>query len=156
MSGALPFRRRQRRALLLGLVLPAFAGATALALTAISKTKVYAYAPSDLPSAAELDGRTVKLGGLVAEGSLVEGDGTDVRFAITDGETVVPVVFDGFLPSLVVEGDGAVVTGTVAGDGSFTATLVAARHDEVYMAPEVADALKKTGRYDDYIEGRRQ
>lgn len=151
-----PFRRRQRRALILGLVLPAFAGATALALTAISRTQVYSYAPSALPAAAELSGRTVKLGGLVAQGSLVQGDDTTVRFALTDGEVTVPVVFDGFLPSLVVEGDGAVVTGTRAENGTLVATLVAARHDEVYMAPEVADALKATGRYDDYVAGKRR
>ena len=156
MTARAPFRRRQRRALLLGLVLPAFAGATALALVAIGQTKVYAYGPSQLPPASELSGRKVKLGGLVAEGSLRQGEGTEVRFAVTDGEATVPVVFDGFLPSLIVEGDGAVVTGTVAEDGTLVASLVAARHDEVYMAPEVADALKETGRYDDYIAAKRR
>ncbi|MBB4659777.1 cytochrome c maturation protein CcmE [Parvularcula dongshanensis] len=153
---ALPFRRRQRRALLLGLVLPAFAGATALAVTAISRTQVYAYAPSALPASDELAGRTVKLGGLVEEGSLRHGAGTEVYFAVTDGAATVPVRFDGFLPSLVAEGDGAVVTGTVSSDGTFEATLVAARHDELYMAPEVADALKSTGRYDEYVAQKRR
>jgi cytochrome c-type biogenesis protein CcmE len=156
MAAKAPLRRRQRRALILGLVLPAFAGATALALTAISKTKVYAYAPSSLPAAQEIAGRTIKLGGLVADGSLREGEGTEVYFAVTDGEATVPVIFDGFLPSLVVEGDGAVVTGSLREDGVFVADLVAARHDEVYMAPEVADALKSTGRYEAYIEERRR
>ena len=153
---AAPFRRRQRRALVLGLVLPAFFGATALALVAISQTKVYSYGPSQLPSATELSGRKVKLGGLVAEGSLQDGEGTRVRFAVTDGLATVPVVFDGFLPSLIVEGDGAVVTGTLREDGTLEASLVAARHDEVYMAPEVADALKASGRYDDYIASKRR
>ena len=156
MTARAPFRRRQRRALLLGLVLPAFAGATALALVAISQTKVYAYGPSQLPDAAELQGRKVKLGGLVAEGSLRPGEGTLVRFAVTDGERAVPVVFDGFLPSLIVEGDGAVVTGTLRADGVLEASLVAARHDEVYLAPEVADALKETGRYDEYVASKRR
>ena len=151
-----PFRRRQRRALLLGLVLPGFAGATALALVAVSQTKVYAYGPSQLPPPAEIAGRTIKLGGLVAEGTLAPGEGTLVRFGVTDGERTVPVVFDGFLPSLIVEGDGAVVTGTLRADGVLEASLVAARHDEVYMAPEVADALKETGRYDAYVAGKRR
>ena len=150
------FQRRQRRLLLLGLVLPAVAGSVALALVAISQTKVYAYAPSALPAAAEIAGRTVKLGGLVAEGSLAEGAGTEVRFAITDGAATVPVVFDGFLPSLIVEGDGAVVTGTLRPDGTFAAEIVAARHDELYMAPEVADALKATGRYEAYVAEKRE
>ena len=156
MSARLPFRRRQRRALLLGLVLPAFAGATALALVAISQTKVYSYGPSQLPAPGDLAGRTVKLGGLVADGSLAPGEGTRVRFAVTDGVATVPVVFDGFLPSLIVEGDGAVVTGTLRADGVLEASLVAARHDEVYMAPEVADALKASGRYDEYVAGKRR
>ena len=150
------FQRRQRRALLLGLVLPAAAGSVALALTAISRTKVYSYAPSALPPVAEVQGRTVKLGGLVADGSLRQGTGTQVRFAITDGAVSVPVVFDGFLPSLIVEGDGAVVTGQLRPDGTFAAEIVAARHDELYMAPEVADALKATGRYDDYVASKRE
>ena len=154
-SKRLPFRRRQRRALVLGLVLPAFAGSVALALTAVSRTKVYAYAPSTLPAFEEVQGRTLKLGGLVAEGSLSQ-EGTLVSFDVTDGEATVPVVFDGFLPSLVAEGDGAVVTGTLGEDGTLRASLVAARHDEVYMAPEVADALKQTGRYDEYVASRRR
>ncbi|WP_031552444.1 cytochrome c maturation protein CcmE [Parvularcula oceani] len=151
-----PYRRRQRRALILGLVLPAFAGATALALAAITRTQVYSYAPSQLPDASEIGGRTVKLGGLVAEGSLLQEEGTAVRFALTDGEATVPVRFDGLLPSLVLEGDGAVVTGTLDREGVFVAELVAARHDEVYMAPEVADALKATGRYEDYVADKRR
>ena len=150
------FQRRQRRALILGLVLPAAAGSVALALTAISRTKVYSYTPSALPAITELDGRTVKIGGLVEAGTLSQGAGTEVRFAVTDGAVSVPVVFDGFLPPLIVEGDGAVVTGTLLADGTFAAETVAARHDELYMAPEVADALKATGRYDDYVAEKRE
>ena len=152
------FQRRQRRALILGLVLPAAAGSVALALTAISRTKVYSYTPSALPAITELEGRTVKIGGLVEAGTLTQdtGTGTAVRFAVTDGAVSVPVVFDGFLPPLIVEGDGAVVTGTLQPDGTFAAETVAARHDELYMAPEVADALKATGRYDDYVAEKRE
>ena len=150
------FQRRQRRALLLGLVLPAAAGSVALALTAISQTKVYAYGPSSLPPAAEARGQRMKLGGIVAADSLRDGAGTQTRFAITDGAVTVPVTYDGVLPSLVVEGDGAVVTGTLLADGTFAADIVAARHDELYMAPEAADALKATGRYESYVAERRE
>ena len=153
--GRRAYQRRQRRLALLGLVLPAAAGSVALALVAISQTKVYAYAPSSLPQAGEIQDRKIKLGGIVEAGTLREGPGTQVRFAVTDGERAVPVVFDGFLPSLIAEGDGAVVTGVLREDGVFVAELVAARHDELYMAPEVADALKATGRYDDYVAEKR-
>lgn len=151
-----PFRRRQRRLLLLGIVLPGFAGATALALFAISQTKVYFYGPSGLPPAAELEGRTVRLGGLVAPDSLKPSSGTSVHFTVTDNVASVPVVFDGLLPSLVIEGDGVVVEGQLRADGTFAASEVMARHDENYMAPEVADALKDSGQYEQYIANRRQ
>ncbi len=153
---ASPFKRRQRRLLVLGIVLPAFIGATALALTAISRTQVYFYGPSALPSAAELDGREVRLGGLVLEDTLKAGLDTKVTFTVTDRIREVPVVFDGALPSLVAEGDGVVAQGTLRADGIFVADTVLARHDENYVAPEVADALKESGQYDAFIEGRRQ
>lgn len=151
-----PFRRRQRRLLMLGIVLPAFAGATALALVAISKTEVYSYSPSRLPTPAELAGREVRLGGLVADGTLQPGTSTAVQFAVTDGEVTILVTYDDALPGLVTEGDGVVVQGRLDMDGTFIATNVLARHDENYMAPEVADALKETGRYDEYIQEKRR
>lgn len=153
---ASPFRRRQRRLLLLGIVLPAFVGATALGLWAVSKTQVYFYGPSALPDYAALGGREVRVGGLVEKGTLRAAEGTKVTFTVTDGEALVPVVFDGALPSLVAEGDGVVAQGTLGPDGVFMATNVLARHDENYMAPEVADALKETGAYEQYINDKRR
>ncbi|MEM9233712.1 MAG: cytochrome c maturation protein CcmE [Pseudomonadota bacterium] len=151
-----PFRRRQRRLLLLGIVLPAFVGATALGLTAISRTQVYFYGPSALPSAAELGGREVRIGGLVEKDTLVAQEGIGWTFTVTDGVAAVPVVFNDVLPSLVVEGDGVVVHGILQDDGIFAANNVLARHDENYMAPEVAAALKETGEYEQYIKEKRQ
>lgn len=151
-----PFRRRQRRLLLLGIVLPAFFCATVLALMAISRTQVYFYGPSALPNYAELDGREVRLGGLVEEGTLKAGTDTKVAFTVTDRLKSVPVIYDDALPSLVAEGDGIVVQGTLGPDGVFIANNVMARHDENYIAPEVADALKESGQYEEYIKNRRQ
>lgn len=146
-----PFRRRQRRMLLLGIVLPAFFGATALALFAVSRTQVYFYGPSALPSPMELNGREVRVGGLVEDGSLIAREGTGWTFTVSDGVAMVPVIFNNELPSLVAEGDGVVAQGTLREDGTFIATNVLARHDENYMAPEVADALKETGQYQHYL-----
>ncbi|MEM6649354.1 MAG: cytochrome c maturation protein CcmE [Pseudomonadota bacterium] len=151
-----PFKRRQRRLLFLGIILPSFVGATALGLIAVSQTQVYAYAPSTLPPYEELNGREVRLGGLVAKGSLIPGEEVAVTFSITDGESDVPVLFNDVLPGLVAENDGVVAQGHLQADGTFLATTILARHDENYMAPEVADALKETGRYEEYIEQRRQ
>ncbi len=151
-----PFRRRQRRLLLLGVILPAFAGATALAIVAIGRTEVYFYGPSGLPPYAEIAGREVRVGGLVAKGTLKPGTEAAVQFSITDGEATVPVLFDDALPGLVIEGDGVVAQGRLREDGTFVASNVLARHDENYMAPEVAEALKETGQYEQYINDRRQ
>lgn len=151
-----PFRRRQRRMLLLGIVLPAFIGATVLALMAISRTQVYFYGPSALPSPMELAGREIRVGGLVEEGTLIARQGTGWTFAVSDGEAAVSVIFNDELPSLVAEGDGVVAQGTLREDGIFIATNVLARHDENYMAPEVADALKDTGEYEKYLKGKEQ
>ncbi|MEM9422635.1 MAG: cytochrome c maturation protein CcmE [Pseudomonadota bacterium] len=151
-----PFRRRQRRLLLLGIILPAFAGATTLAMIAVGKTEVYFYGPSGLPAYEQLTERDIRIGGLVAKGTLMKGTQTAVQFTITDGLAEVQVLFDDALPGLVVEGDGVVAQGRLRADGTFIATSVLARHDENYMAPEVAQALKESGQYEEYIKKRRQ
>lgn len=147
-----PFKRRQRRLLILGLILPAFALATALALIAISQTQVYFYAPTALLDAPAEDvaRRDIRIGGLVAKGSLRQGTDTKVTFAVTDGNSTVPVVYDDALPGLVAENEGVVVQGRLGADGVFVASNVLARHDENYMAPEVAAALKESGMYEHY------
>lgn len=151
-----PFRRRQRRLLLLGIILPAFIGATVLALFAVSRTQVYFYGPSAMPSADELAGKKIRVGGLVEKGTLVAQEGIGWTFTVTDGAANVPVIFADVLPSLVAEGDGVIAQGSLREDGVFIAETVLARHDENYMAPEVADALKQTGEYEQYINEKRR
>ena len=79
--------------------------------------------------------------------SISHGTGAEVRFAVTDGKGTVPVEFHGVLPALFREGQGVVATGALNGSGTFIATEVLAKHDEKYMPPEVVDALKKSGRW---------
>ena len=86
-----------------------------------------------------------RLGGLVAEGSLKRGQGTDIQFAVTDTLKSIPVVFRGVLPDLFREGQGIVAEGRLEADGRFRADTVLAKHDETYMPPEVAKALKEKG-----------
>lgn len=140
---ATPYEKRRQRKLFLTFVLPVFAGAVALSLVAISQTQVYAYAPSTLPSPAELGQREVRLAGLVAEGSLTVGTDSQVTFTVTDGVADVLVTFDGILPSLVAEKDGVITQGRVDENGIFRAETVLARHDENYEAPEVMKALEE-------------
>ena len=89
-----------------------------------------------------------RLGGLVAEGSLVRGQGEVVTFDVTDGAEVVSVTFSGVLPDLFGEGEGMVGKGAYV-DGIFQATEILAKHDETYMPKEVVDALKEQGIYQD-------
>lgn len=89
-----------------------------------------------------------RLGGLVAEGSLVRGQGEVITFEVTDGAEVIPVTYTGVLPDLFGEGEGMIGTGSMV-DGVFQATEILAKHDETYMPKEVVDALKEQGVYVD-------
>lgn len=94
-----------------------------------------------------------RVGGLVAEGSLVRGAGEKVRFEVTDGGASIRVEYVGILPDLFDEGEGMIGTGRYI-DGVFRATEILARHDETYMPREVIDALKEQGVYVDPSNGR--
>jgi cytochrome c-type biogenesis protein CcmE len=90
-------------------------------------------------------GQRFRLGGLVEDKSVVRGEGTSVRFAVTDKTSTLPVTYTGVLPDLFREGQGVVAEGTIEADGVFHADNVLAKHDETYMPPEVAKKLKEQG-----------
>jgi cytochrome c-type biogenesis protein CcmE len=87
------------------------------------------------------------LGGMVENGSLVRGDNLAVSFKVSDGSSTLPVTYKGILPDLFREGQGVVAEGALDGAGIFKADTVLAKHDENYMPKDVADALKKQGRW---------
>jgi cytochrome c-type biogenesis protein CcmE len=119
-----------------------------MVLAAFNDNLVFFYSPSDLAEKAVPPGRRIRIGGLVEQNSLTrEADRSGVGFRVTDGRTVIAVVYDGVLPDLFREGQGVVAEGRRRGDGVFVATSVLAKHDEKYMPREVADALKKAGRW---------
>lgn len=138
-------RKRQRLALLAA-GLAAFALATALVLAALEEKVAFFYAPSELAAGKAPDAR-IRVGGLVVEGSVVR-QGTNVGFALGDGAATVTVAYAGVLPDLFREGQGIVAAGRwLAGKGVFAADEVLAKHDENYMPPEVARALKQAGHW---------
>ncbi len=142
--------RKRRRLWILAACGLGFGTATALTLTAFSSNLVFFVSPSDLAKQPE-SGRSVRLGGLVKEGSVHREtlDGHPVAtFGVTDGNNTVQVNYSGILPDLFREGQGVVVLGTVQAGGTFRASEVLAKHDENYMPKEVADALKKSGHWD--------
>jgi len=138
------FRKRQRLVLLL-LALILLGGATALVLAALSENIAFFVTPSELAAGKVEPGKRFRIGGLVAEDSVEHLSDGSVRFAITDTQNEVTVVFRGLLPDLFREGQGVVAVGVLAADGTFRANEVLAKHDERYMPPEVAEALKQAG-----------
>jgi cytochrome c-type biogenesis protein CcmE len=142
--------RKRRRLYLLLLCGLGLGSATALALTAFQDNLVFFRSPSDIAREAPPPGRAFRLGGLVENGSVTRTteDGRPLaRFIVTDGAHQLPVVFGGVLPDLFREGQGVVTLGKLGRDGVFHASEVLARHDETYMPPEVADALKRSGHW---------
>ncbi len=116
--------------------------ATALVLMAFEKNLVFFFTPSQVAANEAPTGRTFRIGGMVREGS-VKREGVDVRFVVTDTAKDIPVVYRGALPDLFREGKGVVAQGQLGADGVFRAREVLAKHDENYMPPEAADAVKK-------------
>lgn len=137
--------RKQKRLTIIGTGMGFLALAAALTFYALGQRTSYFYMPADLLSQSAQAGERIRLGGLVEAGSVVRGDGTRVRFAVTDSENTVEVVYDGILPDLFREGQGVVTEGAFGPDGVFVADTVLAKHDETYMPREVADRLMEEG-----------
>jgi len=132
--------RHQRIAIAAGLLLAA-ATVAALVLNAFQSNLVFFYTPTQIAAREVPTARAFRVGGLVVAGS-VKRDAEQVRFRVTDTTQSVPVQFTGILPDLFKEGKGVVAQGRLQ-DGVFMAREVLAKHDENYMPPEAAEALKR-------------
>ena len=126
---------------------PVVAAAAGLSAYALGDAAVFFYSPAQARAKGVPPGRTVRLGGLVARGSLKQGSDGLVRFAVTDLKAADRVEFRGDLPDLFREGQGVVAQGAFRSDGVFEAREVLAKHDERYMPKEVADSLKASGQW---------
>ncbi len=138
--------RKHRRLYFIALGLFGLFAGTGLVLSAFQENLVFFFSPAELAAKPPAPGQRIRMGGLVEPGSVVK-DGKDIRFAVTDGSHSLPVHYVGLLPDLFKEGTGVVVEGRMGSDNVFTAKEVLAKHDENYMPKEVADALKKSGRW---------
>ena len=135
---------RQQRMLAVGLALVGIAIAAGLTLRAFQDNMMYFVEISDVVAGNHPTARNFRIGGLVVDGSVQREEGAlDVRFDVTDTVCSVPVVYSGVLPDLFREGQGVVAHGRLDDDGVFHAEKIMAKHDEEYMAPEVADQLAK-------------
>ncbi len=140
--------KKQRRIQIVALAAVALIGATGLVGYAMRDGINFFRSPSQVMENPPGPGETFRIGGLVVEGSIVRGEGTEIAFAVTDTNATVPVRYTGILPDLFREGEGVVALGRLEG-GTFVATEVLAKHDETYMPKEVVDALKEQGVYVD-------
>jgi cytochrome c-type biogenesis protein CcmE len=126
--------------------LAALGVAAALVLNAFQSNMVFFFTPSQVVSNEAPHGRSFRIGGLVEAGSVVrDKDALTVRFRVTDTAKTIPVQYTGILPDLFREGKGVVAQGKLGPDGVFHANEVLAKHDENYMPPEAAEALRKAG-----------
>ena len=137
--------KRRRLWLLIG-SLGTLGVAAALVLSALNDNLVFFYSPTQVAEKSLGPDRRFRLGGLVEAGS-VQKDGQVVRFTVTDTNKTIAVVYRGILPDLFREGQGVIAEGALGSDGVFTAREVLAKHDETYMPPEVAKAIKEAGQW---------
>jgi len=141
--------KRKRLWLVLGSV-AVLACAATLVLTALSDNIVFFYSPTQIAEKQIPPERRFRMGGLVEAGSVTKSpDGQVTRFKVTDTNKTVDVVYRGLLPDLFREGQGVVAEGSLGADGVFAAREILAKHDENYMPPEVAKALKDSGQWKD-------
>lgn len=140
--------KRKHKRLTFVIVAMALVGvATGLVLYALGDGVSLFHSPTDIVQKQPGPDKRIRLGGLVEEGSVKREEGSaKVSFTVTDLENTVPVAYEGLLPDLFREGQGIVAEGRMQ-DGVFVATEVLAKHDEKYMPPEVADAIKKSGQW---------
>ena len=132
-------RPKTQRLILVSLAVAAIVGAALLALWGLQGRAAYFVTPSEIARGEVKVGIPLRLGGMVAEGSIeTGGDGSDFHFLLADEEARTPVAFRGILPDLFVEGSGAVAEGQLTQEGTFVADRILAKHDENYMPPELA------------------
>jgi cytochrome c-type biogenesis protein CcmE len=135
---------RHKRLAMIGGGIAALGIAATLILSAFNRNLVFFFTPTQVAANEAPQGRTFRIGGLVAPGSVKrQPDGVTVQFVVTDTAKDLVVAYRGILPDLFREGKGVVTQGRLSGDGVFQATEVLAKHDENYMPPEAAAALKQ-------------
>ena len=138
--------RKSQRAALIGAAVFVLSAAVLIALSALEDTVVFFYSPTDVAERGVEPGTRGRVGGLVVAGS-VRKEGAVTVFDLTDNAHSMTVAYGGILPDLFREGQGIVAEGSFSGTDRFEAARVLAKHDENYMPPEIADALKASGQW---------
>lgn len=148
-------KRKHKRLTFVAIAGALIAIAAVLVLSAFEENIVFFRTPTDIAENKVKEDQRIRLGGLVEEDSVEQGTDGLVTFRVTDTANSVAVSYTGILPDLFREGQGVVAEGKLAGD-MFMADEVLAKHDENYMPPEVADAIKEAGEWKGMSDGEEQ
>ena len=139
-------KRKHKRLTFVFVALILLTLATSLVLIAFEDNIVFFYSPTEILTKTEEPTQKLRLGGLVKDGSIKKSSSNEITFLVTDNKNTIEVKFYGILPDLFREGQGIVAQGKL-NNGTFFAEEVLAKHDENYMPPEVAAAIKKSGQW---------
>ena len=139
--------KRRRRFLFLLLGIFAFSLSATLVLLASRDSLVYFYTPTELLKINNVEGKLIRIGGLVEIGTLKRKGDLTINFIVDDGKNKIEVEYIGILPDLFIEGEGVICEGKITWVNVFLASKILAKHDENYMPPEVAEALKESGKW---------
>ena len=139
--------KRRRRILFLLLGFSALSISGTLILLASRDSIIYFYSPTELLNKNNIENKLIRIGGLVKTGTLKRKENLKINFVVEDGKNEIKVEYQGILPDLFREGQGVICEGKVIKNNIFSAYKILAKHDENYMPPEVADALKKSGKW---------
>jgi cytochrome c-type biogenesis protein CcmE len=143
-------KRKTQRAVFVGSGMAVLALAVGLSIYALDDSLNFFLSPTQVQAGDNIPSNTFRLGGLVVDDSLTIDGTMNAQFVVTDRVADINVYYDqqahGLLPDLFREGQGVIVEGTY-GQSIFTASRVLAKHDENYMPPEVAEALKEAGEW---------
>ncbi|MBU3672970.1 MAG: cytochrome c maturation protein CcmE [Sinobacteraceae bacterium] len=135
---------RQRRVTLVVGILVGVSAAVALAVRAMNENVMFFFDPTQVASGEAPIDKRFRLGGMVRPGTVVREPGAlEMSFVVTDFQKDVPVKYSGIVPDLFRENQGVVAHGRLGADGTFVADEILAKHDENYMPPEVARAIKE-------------
>ena len=134
---------KNQRLALVAAALVAVVAAVLLAMWGLKDRAAYFYTPADIAAGRAVEGKAMRLGGMVQQGSVQrDADGVTVRFTVTDGDATTPVIYRGIVPDLFKEGSGVVAEGVMR-QGIFLADNILAKHDERYMPPQLGNQAEE-------------
>ena len=141
---------RKKRLIIISSIVIGLALATTFVLLALEENLNAFYTAEDIKLGKANPDRTIRVGGLVVEGSVKREPGElAVEFLLTDTKAEIPVRFEGILPDLFKEGQGIIAIGRLKNAGTeevfVQADEVLAKHDENYMSPDLKAAMEEKG-----------